>query len=60
MIFDHGERISAAFAIVVPRMVEVESRAVIDEPKSSVPHQHVRITRCTVDVDRSRLRITSA
>src|SRR5262250_2752712 len=42
MVFDHGERGSAAFAVVGPCVVEVQGCTVIDEPESSMPDKHVR------------------
>src|ERR1043166_2191373 len=50
MVFDHRKRGSATFAVVMPGVVEVEGRPMINEPESSVPYKHVRIARRTVDV----------
>src|SRR5262245_5009197 len=41
VVFDHGEGGAAACEVVVPRVMHVEGRTVINEPESSVPHQHV-------------------
>ena len=40
----------ARSTIVVRRVVEVERRAVVDQPEPVVPHQHVGVARRAVDV----------
>src|SRR5438034_8775074 len=50
MILDHWENVAAALQVVGPGMVEVECRAMIDEPESPVPHEHVCVARRTIDV----------
>ena len=55
VVFDHGKKSSAAFAVVGPCMVEVEGRTMIDEPESSVPYKHIRVAWRTVDVGHVRV-----
>ena len=55
MVFYHRKRGSATFAVVIPGVVEVEGRTMIDEPESSVPYKHVRVARRTVDVGHVRV-----
>jgi len=50
VIFDHGESVAAALQVVGPGMVEVESCTMINEPESTVPHEHVRVARGTVNI----------
>src|SRR5215813_13644276 len=50
VVFYLGERVPAAFEVVVPSVVEVKRRAMINEPKLSVPYEHVRVAWCTVNV----------
>src|SRR4029453_7119068 len=55
VVFDHRERGSATFAVVLPCVVEVEGRSMIDKPESSVPDKHVCVARRTVDVGHVRV-----
>src|SRR5438309_3901673 len=50
VVFDHGERGSAAGAIVIPGVMEVEGGTMIDEPESSMPYKHVCVARRTVNI----------
>ena len=44
---DRGERVAAPAPVAVPagRVVEVERRAVVDQPQAAVPHQQVGVAR---------------
>src|SRR5262245_24259422 len=55
VVFDHRERGSATFAVVLPCAVEVEGRTMIDKPESSVPDKHSCVARRTVDVGHVRV-----
>ena len=43
VVFDVRERVMAAFERVVPCVVEVQCRAMVNQPEASVPHQNVRV-----------------
>src|SRR5262245_38997155 len=45
VVFYMGKGIPAAFEVVVPFMMEVEGGAMINEPESPMPYQHVRVAR---------------
>src|SRR5262245_25047301 len=55
VVFDHRERGSATFEVVLPCVVEVKGRTMIDKPESSVPDKHVCVARRTVDVGHVRV-----
>src|SRR5215475_2376853 len=55
VVFDHGERGSAAGAVIIPGVVEVEGRTMIDEPESSMPYKHICVARRTVNVGHIRV-----
>ena len=45
VILDGRERIRATGSVRAPAMMEIERRAVVDQPQLAVPHQHVRVAR---------------
>src|ERR1044072_31802 len=50
VIFYQGEMVFASLDVVVPFVVEVKRRAVINEPESAVPHKHIRVARSTINI----------
>ena len=45
VILDTGKRVLAALQVIVPRVVEIERSAVIDELQAAVPDEEVRVVR---------------
>src|SRR5262249_58996166 len=50
VVFYKGKWVPAAVEVVVPSVMEVEGGAVINEPESPMPHQHVRVARRSVNI----------
>src|SRR5687767_256210 len=50
MVFDLRERAAASHAVIVPRVMEKERRAVVDQPEPAVPHQEIAVARRAIDV----------
>jgi len=50
VVLNHGKRITTAFPVIDPGMMEIERGAMVDEPEAPVPHQQVRVARRAIDV----------
>src|SRR5262245_53638770 len=50
MVFYKGEWVPAPSEMVVPSVMEIERGAMINEPESPMPDQHVRVARRSVNI----------
>ena len=56
MFLDQRERVQRMPIVTIPRVMKIQGRAVIDEPESAVPHEHIDVAYRPVHIAYERIK----